>query len=124
MFEASLLWLLIPLGALLAVIFGGMLIMRLQKKLREPLFPGGPEPTGGGAGRPEPTGWAAGGSFQQGAGESREDFVRRHRHRPGVVADGVTLVDLYDRIRRLEHRIAVLEGDRDEEDQGMPGSRP
>jgi hypothetical protein len=124
MFEASLLWLLIPLGALLAVVFGGVLVMRLQNKLREPLFPGGQEPTGGGAGRPESTGWAAGGSFQQGAGETREDFVRRHRHRPGVVADGVTLVDLYDRIRRLEHRIAVLEGDRDEENQGMPGSRP
>ncbi|MFD6141828.1 hypothetical protein [Promicromonospora sp. NPDC060271] len=103
MFEASLLWLLIPLGALLAVIFGGVLIMRLQKKVREPIFPGGTEPAGGGAG----------GTFQQGAGESREDFVRRHRHRPGVVADGVTLVDLYDRIRRLEHRIAVLEGDND-----------
>jgi hypothetical protein len=119
MFEASMFWLLIPLGALLAVIFGGMFIMRLQKKVREPLFPAGSEPTGGGAGGPEPTGWGAGaGTFQQGAGESREDFVRRHRHRPGVVADGVTLVDLYDRIRRLEHRIAVLEGDRDEDVRG------
>lgn len=115
MFEASLLWLLIPLGALLAVIFGGVLIMRLQKKVREPLFPSMPEPTGGGAGGSEPMDWAGSTSFQQGAGESREDFVRRHRHRPGVVADGVTLVDLYDRIRRLEHRIAVLEGDRDED---------
>jgi hypothetical protein len=122
MFENPLFWLVIPLGALLAVVFGGMLVMRLQKKLREPLFPGGSEPTGGGTGGPEPTGWGAGtGTFQQGAGESREDFVRRHRHRPGVVADGVTLVDLYDRIRRLEHRIAVLEGDRDED---VRGSRP
>jgi hypothetical protein len=119
MFEASMFWLLIPLGALLAVIFGGMFIMRLQKKVREPLFPAGSEPTGGGAGGPEPTSWGAGtGTFQQGAGESREDFVRRHRHRPGVVAAGVTLVDLYDRIRRLEHRIAVLEGDRDEDVRG------
>ncbi|MEU4385344.1 hypothetical protein [Promicromonospora sp. NPDC023805] len=119
MFESPLFWLVIPLGALLAVIFGGMLIMRLQKKLREPLFPSGTEPTGGGAGRPEPTGWDASPStFHQGAGESREDFVRRHRHRPGVVADGVTLVDLYDRIKRLEHRIAVLEGDRDEDVRG------
>jgi hypothetical protein len=119
MFEASFLWLLIPLGALLAVILGGMLVMRLQKKLREPLFPGGSEPTGGGTGGPESPGWGAGTStFQQGAGESREDFVRRHRHRPGVVADGATLVDLYDRIRRLEHRIAVLEGDRDVEVRG------
>lgn len=121
MSENPLIWLLIPLAALLAVIFGGVLIMRLQKKLREPLFPGVPEPTDGGASGPEPTGWAASNSFQQGAGESREDFVRRHRHRPGVVADGVTLVDVYDRIRRLEHRIAVLEGDRDED---MPGPRP
>jgi hypothetical protein len=122
MFENPLFWLVIPLGALLAVVFGGMLVMRLQKKLREPLFPGGTEPTGGGTGGPESPGWGAGPStFQQGAGESREDFVRRHRHRPGVVADGVTLVDLYDRIRRLEHRIAVLEGDRDED---VRGSRP
>ena len=121
MSENPLIWLMIPLAALLAVIFGGLLIMRLQKKLREPLFPGVPEPTGGGASGPEPTGWAASTSFQQGAGESREDFVRRHRHRPGVVADGVTLVDLYDLIRRLEHRIAVLEGERDED---MPGPRP
>lgn len=119
MFENPLFWLVIPLGALLAVVFGGMLVMRLQKKLREPLFPGGTEPTDGGANGPAPTGWDAGPStFQQGAGESREDFVRRHRHRPGVVADGVTLVDLYDRIRRLEHRIAVLEGDRDEDVRG------
>jgi hypothetical protein len=122
MFEASPLWLLIPLGALLAVISGGVLIMRLQKKVREPILPGGTEPTGGGPSGSEPTGWGAGtDAFQQGAGESREDFVRRHRNRPGVVADGVTLVDLYDRIRRLEHRIAVLEGDRDE---GLPGPRP
>jgi hypothetical protein len=121
MFEASFLWLLIPLGALLAVVFGGLFVMRLQKKLREPLFPGGPEATGGGASGPESKGWDASTSFQQGTGESREDFVRRHRHRPGVVADGVTLVDLYDRIRRLEHRIAVLEGDRDED---VRGSRP
>lgn len=122
MFESPLFWLVIPLGALLAVIFGGLLIRRLQKKLREPLFPASAEPTGGGAGRPEQAGWDASPStFQQGAGESREDFVRRHRHRPGVVADGVTLVDLYDRIRRLEHRIAVLEGDRDED---LRGRRP
>jgi hypothetical protein len=114
MSENPLIWLLIPLGALLAVIFGGAFTRRLQKKLREPLFPGGTEPTGGATGGPEPMGWdASPTTFQQGAGESREDFVRRHRHRPGVVADGVTLVDLYDRIRRLEHRIAVLEGDKD-----------
>lgn len=103
MSENPLIWLLIPLGALLAVIFGGVLVRRLQKKLREPLFPSGSEPTGWGASTP----------FEQGAGETREDFVRRHQNRPGVVADGKTLVDLYDQIRRLEHRIAALESDRD-----------
>jgi hypothetical protein len=35
--------------------------------------------------------------------------VRRHWQRPGVVADGVTLVDLYDRIRALEERLAEAE---------------
>ena len=41
--------------------------------------------------------------------ESREEFVRRHWQRPGVVANGVTLVDLYDRIRALEERVARAE---------------
>lgn len=50
------------------------------------------------------------GSFRQNAGESREDYVRRHWDRSGVVANGVTLVDLYDRIRALEERVAELEG--------------
>ncbi|MEU0114676.1 hypothetical protein ABZ137_13330 [Streptomyces bobili] len=30
----------------------------------------------------------------------------RHWQRPGVVADGVALVDLYDRIGALEERLA------------------
>ncbi|WP_406445440.1 hypothetical protein OHB00_49615 [Streptomyces sp. NBC_00631] len=47
--------------------------------------------------------------FQQSEQESREEFVRRHWQRPGVVADGVTLVDLYDRIRALEERVARAE---------------
>jgi len=38
-----------------------------------------------------------------------EDFVRANWQRPGVVADGVTLVDLYDRIAALEARIRELE---------------
>ncbi|MEU0783854.1 hypothetical protein ABZ341_20030 [Streptomyces sp. NPDC006173] len=47
--------------------------------------------------------------FRQSPQETREDFVRRHRQRPGVVADGETLVDLYDRIRALEERVAAAE---------------
>jgi hypothetical protein len=50
------------------------------------------------------------GYFDQLPGESREDFVRRFSTRPGVVADGVTLVDLYNRIAALERRVAQLEG--------------
>ena len=40
---------------------------------------------------------------------TREDFVRRHRFQPGLVANGETLLDLYDRIGRLEARVAELE---------------
>lgn len=48
-------------------------------------------------------------SLQQASGESREECVRKHWQRPGVVANGVTLVDLYDRIRVLEERLGVAE---------------
>ncbi|WP_405057234.1 hypothetical protein OG474_31445 [Kribbella sp. NBC_01505] len=47
--------------------------------------------------------------FAQAEGETREEFVRRHWQRSGVVANGVTLVDLYDRIRVLEERLARAE---------------
>jgi hypothetical protein len=40
---------------------------------------------------------------------AKKDFVRRHWQRPGVVANGVTLVDLYDRIRALEERVTRAE---------------
>ncbi|MGN7862417.1 hypothetical protein ACTJI8_17675 [Microbacterium sp. 22303] len=40
---------------------------------------------------------------------THEEFVRANWRRPGVVADGVTLVDLYDRIAALEARIRELE---------------
>lgn len=50
------------------------------------------------------------GNFDQLPGESREDFVRRFSSRPGVIANGVTLVDLYNRISALERRVAELEG--------------
>ncbi|MGN7977039.1 hypothetical protein ACTJJ4_05655 [Microbacterium sp. 22195] len=49
------------------------------------------------------------GQFDQLPGETREQFVRRFSQRPGVVADGVTLVDLYNRIRMLEARVDELE---------------
>lgn len=45
----------------------------------------------------------------QSPGESREGFVRRNWQRSGVVADGKTLVDLYDRIATLEQRLAAAE---------------
>jgi hypothetical protein len=47
--------------------------------------------------------------FNQSPDESREEFVRRNWQRPGVVANGETLVDLYDRIRALEERLAEAE---------------
>jgi hypothetical protein len=43
---------------------------------------------------------------------TREDYVRRHRFQPGLVANGETLLDLYDRIGRLEARVAELEAAR------------
>ncbi|TDD62187.1 hypothetical protein E1263_04740 [Kribbella antibiotica] len=52
----------------------------------------------------EPGAFVSQGPFQQAPGQSREDFVRQHWNRSGVVADGVTLVDLYDRVRVLEGR--------------------
>ena len=58
-------------------------------------------------------------NFSQQPGESREAFVRRFSNRPGVVADGTTLVDLYnrlaiqhDQIVALEERIERLENER------------
>ena len=48
-------------------------------------------------------------NFDQLPGESREAFVRRFSNRPGVVADGTTLVDLYNRCAILQDRIVALE---------------
>ena len=99
MMSSGLIYLLIPAAALLVIVLGGVLVMRLQRKVWEPgFFPGTAHP--GAAG---PTG------FQQSPDETREAFVRRHWQRPGVVADGVTLVDLYDRINDLERRLADSE---------------
>ena len=107
MFEIHLLWLLIPLCALLAVIFGGVLITRQQRK--------GGTTVSASTGQPAVSSSVNG--LQQAAGETREDFVRRQRNRPGVVANGATLVDLYDRIRQLEDRLAAVESDRDRKDE-------
>ena len=95
------LWLLIPLGSLLAVILGGVLVSRTQRRGSRILASDGQPSVSG---------------FGQATGETREDYVRRHRDRPGVVANGATLVDLYDRIRLLEERLATVESGRDRED--------
>jgi len=89
------LFLLIPATATLVVIFGGILVMKAQKMSA---YVGERQ-----AGEAGPTG------FQQGADETREAYVRRHWQRPGVVANGETLVDLYDRIAELEERLAGTE---------------
>jgi hypothetical protein len=91
--------LLIPVAALVVFVLGAMAVLKLQKvslgrdESRPATAPGAVAPTG----------------FQQSAQESREEFVRRHWQRPGVVANGVTLVDLYDRIQALEERVARAE---------------
>ncbi|MFF8190452.1 hypothetical protein ACF05L_06070 [Streptomyces bobili] len=90
---------LIPVAALVVVVLGAIAVLKLQKlsigrSAREPaVAPTAAAPTG----------------FHQSSQESREEFVRRHWQRPGVVADGVTLVDLYDRIAALEERLARAE---------------
>ncbi|GAA4730408.1 hypothetical protein GCM10023350_12070 [Nocardioides endophyticus] len=87
-------WLLIPLAALVVIILGGILVTRLQKATAAA----------------SATALATLDRNAAGAGaETREEFVRRHRHQPGVVANGETLVDLYDRIRELEERLAAIE---------------
>ncbi|MEV6718584.1 hypothetical protein AB0M48_41830 [Lentzea sp. NPDC051208] len=92
--------LLIPLTVLVVIVVVGIVVTKLQKGLFVQL--GAPTPgTAPGAGPFS--------GFQQSPQESREDFVRRHWQRPGVVADGVTLVDLYDRIRVIEERVAQAE---------------
>lgn len=48
-------------------------------------------------------------AFQQAPSQTREAYVREHWQRPGVVANGVTLLDLYDRINELERRLAETE---------------
>jgi hypothetical protein len=96
-------WLLVPLLALLALILGAVLITRQQRKAGQSV--------------PGPAGQGTGSGFEQAPGETREDYVRRHRDRPGVIANGATLVDLYDRIRQLEERLVAVESERDRKDE-------
>ncbi|MCX2947573.1 hypothetical protein [Lentzea sp. NEAU-D7] len=91
---------LIPVIVIAVIVLVGIVMKKLQKGLFEQLGASTPG-TAPGAGPFS--------GFQQSPQESREDFVRRHWQRPGVVADGVTLVDLYDRIRALEERVAQAE---------------
>ncbi|MEU8791333.1 hypothetical protein [Streptomyces sp. NPDC048643] len=91
--------LLIPVAALVAIALGSYAVLRLQRASLRLAEPRSAKPSAGVT--------AAG--FQQSPQESREDFARRHRQRPGVVADGATLVDLYDRIRALEERVTAAE---------------
>ena len=90
---SELLFLLIPAVAILMFVLAGVFIRRAQAS-----FIRVTEQTGG-----------AGPGLHQAPGESREAFVRRNWQRPGVVADGLTLVDLYDRIALLEQRLAAAE---------------
>lgn len=78
---------------------GAICVTKLQQASlqRDPPSPAAAPPSAG------PTG------FSQAPGDTREAYVRRHWQRPGVVANGVTLVDLYDRIGELEQRLAEAE---------------
>ena len=89
---SELLFLLIPAVAILIFVLAGVAVRRAQQS-----FVRVAEQTGAGPG------------LNQSPGESREAFVRRNWQRPGVVANGVTLVDLYDRIALLERRLAEAE---------------
>ncbi|MEU4392991.1 hypothetical protein [Kribbella sp. NPDC023855] len=94
-------WLfLIPIAAVVLFVFGAIGVVRLQKKVLRAQGQMGSGPV---------LRAAVSTGFEQSPDESREEFVRRHWQRPGVVADGVTLVDLYDRIRALEERVERAE---------------
>ena len=82
-------------GALVLFVLGAIAVTRLQRRMAV-----ADQRAAAADGRPT----AAPGT--------REEFVRRHRYQPGVVANGETLLDLYDRIGRLEARVAELEATR------------
>jgi hypothetical protein len=92
---STVLALLIPIAAIAVFVLGAIGVLKLQNATlqRDSM----------------PMGDAAPNGFQQSPGETREAYVRRLWQRPGVVANGVTLVDLYDRIGALEGRLAEAE---------------
>jgi hypothetical protein len=90
---SDLLFLLIPAVTILMFVLAAIFIRRAQTSFRRVAGETG----------------AAGPGLYQAAGESREAFVRRNWQRSGVVANGETLVDLYDRIAKLEQRLAAAE---------------
>jgi hypothetical protein len=94
----DLLPLLIPVVGIVIFVFG-FIAMRRRASSLDPA-----NPTALASGTPS--------GLRPSPGESREAFVRRHWQRPGVVANGVTLVDLYNRIATLEQRITELERER------------
>ncbi|MCX5256520.1 hypothetical protein OOK27_20685 [Streptomyces canus] len=90
---------LIPIAALVLFVPGAIAVLKLQKASLRRM-----------GSMPVTASLAADRTgFQQSSQESREEFVRRHWQRSGLVADGVTLVDLYDRIQALEERVARAE---------------
>lgn len=96
--SSGLLFLLIPVAAIVIIVLGAKAVMRLQNATLQRLQRDS-----------MPMGNAAPNGFQQSPGETREAFVRRNSQRPGVVANGPTLLDLYDRINELERRLAETE---------------
>jgi hypothetical protein len=84
---------LIPIAALVVFVVGANAVLRMQKRTSRAQSALSSGATG----------------FNQSRGESREEFVRRNWQRSGVVANGATLVDLYDRIRALEERVERAE---------------
>ncbi|MDX6233266.1 MAG: hypothetical protein QOH68_2277 [Nocardioidaceae bacterium] len=97
--STTVLVLLVSAAAIVVFVLAAILVMKLQKMTVEhdQARPASP------SGDPAPTG------FQQAPSETREAYVRRHWQRPGVIANGPTLVDLYDRIGELERRLAETE---------------
>ncbi|GIG66526.1 hypothetical protein [Phytomonospora endophytica] len=89
------LFLLIPVAVLAIIVLGAVAVLKAQKAAWHRL---------GTMAHAAPPG-----GFQQSPHETREEFVRRNWQRSGVVANGPTLIDLYDRVRALEQRLAEAE---------------
>ncbi|GAA0944676.1 hypothetical protein GCM10009554_39010 [Kribbella koreensis] len=94
-------WLFLILAVVLVLfVVGPIAVVRSQRKAVG--MPGDPNAVPGSPATP-PTG------LERSPQEAHEDIVRRNWQRPGVVVNGVTLVDLYNRIRALEERLARAE---------------